>query len=160
MVNFEYDAWGNLTNTPEVMTTGNGEYLRNANLFRYSSYLFDPESGLYYLKARYYTATLSRFLTRDELIGIENKQSALNQYAYCMNNPVNMIDPNGLYSVAIASFVSKYGMGLSGVALATRLTTFVLAVWTVFVLGSSGSCCCGSYCIWCICNCSKSMPRE
>ena len=27
VVNFEYDAWGNLTNTPEAVTTGNGEYL-------------------------------------------------------------------------------------------------------------------------------------
>ena len=88
VVNYEYDAWGNLANTPEAVTTGNGELLRNANPFRYSSYQFDPESGLYYLKARYYTVALGRFLTRDTLYELKNGPIRINQYVYCENNPV------------------------------------------------------------------------
>ncbi|OGO78123.1 MAG: hypothetical protein A2Y23_01580 [Clostridiales bacterium GWB2_37_7] len=88
VVNFEYDAWGNLTNTPEAVTTGNGELLRNANPFRYSGYQFDPESGLYYLKARYYSAVIGRFLSFDPIPNI-------NRFRYVDNNPVSFIDPNG-----------------------------------------------------------------
>ncbi|OGO78692.1 MAG: hypothetical protein A2Y23_03580 [Clostridiales bacterium GWB2_37_7] len=88
VVSYEYDAWGLLTNTPEAVTTGNGELLRNANPFRYSSYQFDPESGLYYLKARYYTSTLGRFLTRDRVL-------VTNLYEYAKNNPINNTDPDG-----------------------------------------------------------------
>ena len=82
VVNYEFDSWGLLTDTPEAVTTGNGELLRNANLFRYSSYQFDPESGLHYLKGRYYTATLGRFLTRDTLYELRSGLISINQYAY------------------------------------------------------------------------------
>lgn len=64
--NYEYNAWGQLTNTPETnVTTGNGELLRDANPFRYCGYQYDVETGLYYLKARYYTPGLGRFLTKE-----------------------------------------------------------------------------------------------
>jgi RHS repeat-associated protein len=95
VINYEYDAWGNLTNTPESVTIGNGEYLRNANPFRYSSYQFDPESGLYYLKARYYSAAIGRFLTRDTLYELQNGSLLINQYVYCYNNPILQIDLDG-----------------------------------------------------------------
>ena len=53
------------------------------------------ESGLTYLRARFYDPTLGRFLTRDTYAGnIENPQS-LNLYTYCANNPVLYIDPSG-----------------------------------------------------------------
>ena len=120
VVNYEYDAWGNLTNTPETVTTGNGEYLRNANPFRYSSYQFDPESGLYYLKARYYSAILGRFLTRD--INTE-----INLYAYCGNDPVNKVDPSGYIS-----FGKKWWNKVSFVALVIDLLIIAVpALWAV-----------------------------
>lgn len=53
IVNDQYDARRNLINQPEGVLTGNGELLSEANPFRYTSYPFDPEIGLYYLKARY-----------------------------------------------------------------------------------------------------------
>ena len=89
ILNYEYNAWGQLTNTPETnVTTGNGELLRDANPFRYCGYQYDPEMGLYYLKARYYTPGLGRFLTRD--IELSN-----NMYVYAGNNPVNLVDASG-----------------------------------------------------------------
>jgi RHS repeat-associated protein len=81
VVNYEYDAWGNLLNTPETVLTGNGENLADANPFRYSGYQFDKETGLYYLKYRYYVPSLGRFLTRDPML-------TSNRYVYCRNNPV------------------------------------------------------------------------
>lgn len=95
VVNYEYDAWDNLTNTTEAITTGNGEYLSNANPFRYSGYQFDSESGLYYLKARYYDASVGRFINRDIFQWFENEPLSLNLYNYCYNNPVNLVDTDG-----------------------------------------------------------------
>jgi RHS repeat-associated protein len=106
VVNYDYDAWGNLTNTPESVTTGNGEYLRNANPFRYSSYQYDPESGLYYLKARYYSSSFGRFLTRDILYQLENGPIMINQYANCENNPVRYVDPTGHFIWAVVGAIS------------------------------------------------------
>ena len=88
VLNYQYDAWGVLANTPESIITGSGEQLKDANPFRYAGYQFDSETGLYYLRARYYSPGLGRFLTMDSMIGV-------NRYAYAENNPVKMIDSSG-----------------------------------------------------------------
>ncbi len=62
--------------------------MKDANPFRYSGYQYDWETGLYYLKARYYSPGLGRFLTVDPLLSI-------NGYIYVDNNPINYIDSNG-----------------------------------------------------------------
>jgi RHS repeat-associated protein len=49
----------------------------------------DSDSGLYYLRARYYDPAIGRFLGLDPL-GIGNG------YSYVSNNPVNYVDPYGL----------------------------------------------------------------
>jgi len=79
------------------MITGSGDPLKDENPFRYAGYRFDPETGLYYLKARYYSPGLGRFLTQDRLIYI-------NRYVYADNNPINFVDPTG-YDVS--SLVKK-----------------------------------------------------
>lgn len=90
VVSYEYDAWGNLLNVPSSsVLLDNGEPLATANPFRYSSYQFDDESGLYYLKYRYYDSSLGRFLSKDPVV-------SYNRYVYCSNNPVNFVDPLGL----------------------------------------------------------------
>ena len=53
---------------------------------------------MYYLKARYYTATLGRFLTRDTLFELKNNSININQYVYCENNSLLYIDPKGQYA--------------------------------------------------------------
>ncbi|MBU7030457.1 MAG: DUF2341 domain-containing protein [Theionarchaea archaeon] len=63
-------------------------------------YLFNGKekdsTGLYYYGARYYDAEVGRFITRDPKQGrIENPQS-LNEYTYCLNNPLKYVDPFGL----------------------------------------------------------------
>ncbi|WP_105617929.1 DNRLRE domain-containing protein [Vallitalea okinawensis] len=88
VVTYEYDAWGNILNSSSTVNTGDGIALMQANPFRYSGYQYDDESGLYYLKSRYYSPFMGRFITRDAIL-------ALNLYAYAVNNPVNYVDPNG-----------------------------------------------------------------
>lgn len=53
---------------------------------------FDGETGLYYMRNRYYYAALGRFLSEDP-IGIAG---GINPYAYAGDNPVNVTDPYGL----------------------------------------------------------------
>ena len=64
----------------------------------------DLDSGLSYLRNRYYDAETGSFLTKDPL-GIVG---GTNSYVYVSNNPVNLIDPLGLFGVDI-----KYISGAS-----------------------------------------------
>jgi RHS repeat-associated protein len=61
--------------------------------FRYTGREQDPETGLYYYRARYYDPTIGRFLSEDP-IGF--KGSGTNFYAYVRNSSVNVNDPFGL----------------------------------------------------------------
>jgi RHS repeat-associated protein len=65
--------------------------------FRFTGQRFDPETGLYYFRARYYDAQLGRFLSVDPLGAVDGP----NLYAYVGNDPVNFIDPLGLNSEKI-----------------------------------------------------------
>lgn len=51
----------------------------------------DKETGLYYLRARYYDPRTGAFLTRDPLEPI-----TATPYAYAANDPINLVDPLGL----------------------------------------------------------------
>jgi len=52
LVSYIYDAWGNFTET--VHRTSTEATLASELPFRYRSYYYDEEIGLYYLNTRYY----------------------------------------------------------------------------------------------------------
>jgi len=54
---------------------------------------WEGETGLYYYRARYYDPSLGRFLSEDP-IGLAG---GINLYAYVGGNPVNWVDPTGLW---------------------------------------------------------------
>ncbi|NIN67647.1 MAG: hypothetical protein GTO63_23685, partial [Anaerolineae bacterium] len=56
----------------------------------------DWETGLYYLRARYYDPEIGRFLAQDPLRGSQLHPQTQNRYPYVGNNPTNWLDPTGL----------------------------------------------------------------
>ena len=83
------------------MINNNGAWLWNTyqwkaetdgihNLFGYCGEYTDQETGLIYLRNRYYSPTTGRFITEDPI------RDGLNWYAYCENNPIMFVDHWGL----------------------------------------------------------------
>jgi len=62
--------------------------------FTFTGREFDAESGLYYYRARYYDPKTGRFWTKDP-IGLAGGD--MNLYRYVKNNPINFMDPFGLW---------------------------------------------------------------
>jgi len=56
---------------------------------------YDPDLGLYYLRARYYNPGTGRFLSRDPEDGNRFDPASLHKYLYAGGDPVNAIDPAG-----------------------------------------------------------------
>lgn len=79
---YAYDSFGKL-----IGSAGNA-----MNLVMYGGREFDPETGLYYDRARYYDPTSGRFLSEDP-IGLDG---GLNVYRYAHNDPTTLDDPTGL----------------------------------------------------------------
>jgi len=53
------------------------------------------DTGLYYYGARYYDASIGRFISADTIVPDPANPQAFNRYSYCLNNPLKYIDPSG-----------------------------------------------------------------
>ena len=65
--------------------------------FKFAGQYYDCESGLYYMRARMYDPAIGRFTSRDPVSGQFTEPLTLHKYLYCGNDPVNRIDPTGLW---------------------------------------------------------------
>lgn len=74
---------------------------------RWKGLQYDAESGLYYMRARYYAPDLGRFVSEDP-IGLAG---GINQYRFAGNDPVNSSDPTGLWCVSISVWVFDISFG-------------------------------------------------
>ena len=50
---------------------------------------------MYYLNSRYYYPTIGRFISADGYVSTGQDILGTNMFAYCLNNPVNMLDKSG-----------------------------------------------------------------
>jgi RHS repeat-associated protein len=91
---YAYDPFGKLTNSAEVFPNTDETF---PNQFKFGGRfgLIDEDNGLIYVRARYYSPELGRFLTKDPLAGNLKNGQNLNSYIYALDNPVKMIDPDG-----------------------------------------------------------------
>ena len=104
---YSYDAWGNVTgvydqNGNEITNTND---IAHQNPLRYRGYYYDNETGLYYLRSRYYNPEWGRFISADAFADTGQGLIATNMYAYCLNNPVNYADPTGLACICMTQRV-------------------------------------------------------
>ena len=96
------DAAGTVVNSYDYDSYGNFESIveRVPNPYTYTGREQDPESGLYYYRARYYDPATGRFLQEDPLDVLFGDS---NLYRYVRNNPVNRLDPFGLAARALTA---------------------------------------------------------
>lgn len=85
-VNYVYRAFGEQLKKLDA----DGKDTTDKAVYSYVGKELDDETNLYYFNARYYDATLGRFINVDPI------QDGSNWYVYCSNNPMNAKDPTGL----------------------------------------------------------------
>lgn len=85
---------------------------------QYTGQYTDAETGLVYLRARYYDPATAQFLTVDP--EIDNTREA---YAYVVNSPLNLTDLTGLWGFgSIVHSVTKHWRGITQVAIVATAT--------------------------------------
>lgn len=140
VVDYTYDAWGNILSTTGSMA----DSLGYTNPIRYRGYYYDSETELYYLQSRFYNSKIGRWINADDPEMLFKEFEELLQYnlfAYCWNNPVNMYDPDGYWTLALAGggYLATAGtFGASNIWNPVGWGVLgVVAVTTVVVVGVS-----------------------
>ncbi|REJ85114.1 MAG: hypothetical protein DWQ36_14630 [Acidobacteria bacterium] len=67
----------------------------SANRFGFTGHEMDPESGLIYMKGRYYDPGTGTFLSMDPFEGTVEAPQSLHRYNYAYSNPLVYVDPDG-----------------------------------------------------------------
>ena len=108
VASYTYDAWGKVLTATGTMA--------EINPIRYRGYYYDSETGLYYLNSRYYDPETGRFVNADSYVSTGQGITAYNMFAYCLNDPVNYIDPTGelaypgeIHNEVVRRIADKYG---------------------------------------------------
>jgi len=121
VVEYVYNAWGNpISKTGSLATT-----IGTLNPFRYRGYVYDEETGLYYLRSRYYKPAWRRFINSDGLISGTDDILNKAQFTYCSNNPVMMSDGEENWPDwgKLFSGTSLLALGLTAVAAGLSVVT-------------------------------------
>ena len=88
VASYSYDPWGKIISSSGALT--------DVNPLRYRGYYYDTETGFYYLQSRYYDPELGRFINADSYASTDaTGLLSANMFAYCENDPVNMVDYAG-----------------------------------------------------------------
>jgi RHS repeat-associated protein len=115
---YSFDAYGNAIGfDPSVALTE----------FLYSGEQFDSKIGQQYLRQRYYDPATGRFNRLDPFFGNLNDPQSLHKYLYTHADPVNGIDPSGLFeglTGMLSSMGSRAGMA-STINTSIRVVNFV-----------------------------------
>ena len=137
VVTYTYDAWGN-----PLATTGSlAATLGAQNPLRYRGYVYDTETGLYYLQSRYYNPGWGRFINVDDTTLLLSSPGKAhwdkNVFAYCDNNPLNRVDEDGeCWDIIIGGIVGGIVSGASSIvndAIMGRETTVGSVLESVIV---------------------------
>ena len=94
---YNYGAWGNYSvHGADGKKTTDPTFIGHINPLRYRGYYYDRETRLYYLQSRYYDFANCRFINADTFATTDaNGFLSANMFAYCENNPIMRVDPDG-----------------------------------------------------------------
>jgi RHS repeat-associated protein len=111
--------------------------LGNPSKKRFTSYDRSDATGLDYAVNRFYSPQQGRFTQVDPIgmgaSSLDNPQT-LNMYAYCGNDPISHVDPDGLFFGFIGSFFKSIGRAIVG-----AVKGIAKAIGSVFSAGRGGS---------------------
>ena len=132
---YAYSVYGGLLkgNYGEVLFLYNGQYGVQSD-----------DSGLYYMRARYYNAAIKRFINQDTVTGSIESSQSLNRYAYVEGNPISYLDPFGLEKTfldethQIINDFRLWLVGIEGTLLVATIAMPELAVATAPIMAGIG----------------------
>jgi RHS repeat-associated protein len=130
---FAYDAYGNM------LSSFSGAVLTD---LLYAGEQRDADSGLYYLRARYYDPSTGRFTALDPAAGSPQDPISLHKYLYAGANPVMFADPTGMFFGGIVDFLATFSiqMQIRAMEFAPKAAAYTWAVTKIagiMYLGSS-----------------------
>ena len=107
IVKYSYDVFGRKTVdycTNDSLIKITRMIYSMGNPFGYRGYCYDADSGFYYLQSRYYDPNTGRFINADDTnyLNVTGTVLGCNLFAYCENDPVNMVDPSGNIAVGVS----------------------------------------------------------
>ena len=128
-----YDVWGKILSIKDgsnnIIETTNATHLANLNPFRYRGYVYDNETGLYYLQSRYYDPITGRFLNADVYCNTGNSVLSTNMFTYCNNNPVNQVDPEGTDAMWLQFSDAVKGLGHTSLLVRDKSNVWWYLYW-------------------------------
>lgn len=105
----KYDAYGNVTEH-----TGNSFVI-----FGYNGRdgVITDKNGLIYMRARYYSPAMRRFINSDIIHGEISNAVTLNRYSYVNGNPISLVDPTCYFGIITLMLIGAgIGAVVSGVS--------------------------------------------
>ena len=93
VVEYRYDAWGK----PLNITGSLADTLGRRNPFRYRGYVYDEETGLYYLRSRYYNPVAGRFANADVYIAVQKRLNINNHISIAAIDYIKVSSINSIY---------------------------------------------------------------
>jgi RHS repeat-associated protein len=81
--------------------------------------VMDEGNGLQFMRARYYSPSVGRFLSMDQLPGSATEGQTLNRFAYATGEPIMKVDPSG-FSVTQKGFIKVTNLLADGINIGTK----------------------------------------
>ncbi|GBC94162.1 hypothetical protein HRbin15_02670 [bacterium HR15] len=128
------DAFGDVVNGMRQVYDWNGAWLYRNEL--------TETGGLVQVGVRWYDPAVGRFLQQDPWLGSVYAPLTLNAYAYCGNDPIQKVDPGGLWYVKIGIggdlIGGLWGHAEVGIIIGTDPSTGRVGVGGYYTVGGGG----------------------
>ena len=113
-----FDSWGKLLSTSGSLASTLGKN----NPFRYRGYVYDEETGFYYVSSCYYDPEIGRFINADSQLNAKDGILGYNLFAYCNNNPIMYSDPSSHSNILACIIIGAVIGGLAGGHIAAKVS--------------------------------------